>query len=149
MVDELLRRDILEEDTVRALVRPSVDETLRAGGLALLAAAAAADAPDVAAWRRVGGAVAIAFAFARLAAIAAATDDFFATGAFTSVDVLAPGGAPGLAFSSCFRATLSKLSMMAAAFVGHSRSNIQNDRRDFSFTTGFGSVKPLRRILSR
>lgn len=68
----------------------SCGEEIRRGGLwATLdtdPAACAAEAPDVAAWRSVGGAIAIAFAFARLAAIAAATELFFVPGVIGADD---------------------------------------------------------------
>ena len=106
---EMLRLNTEDEDVDILPVeeRPIVC----AGEEALLAAVA----PDVAACRKVGGAVAMAFALARLAAIAAATEDFFA-GVFASASI-GTGRAPGfgLAFSSCFLPTASKLSIMINA----------------------------------
>lgn len=106
---EMLRLNTVDEDVdiLPFEERPIVC----AGDEALLAAVA----PDVAACRRVGGAVAMTFALARLAAIAAATEVFFA-GVFASVST-AEGRAPGsgFAFSSCFLPAASKLSIMINA----------------------------------
>ena len=77
-----------EGDTVRCL---------KEGDVALCDA-------EVAWCRRVGGAVAMAFALARLAAIAAATLVFFVVFGLTAgVKAVAASGS-GQTFSSCFRA---------------------------------------------
>lgn len=66
---------------------------------------------EVAWWRKVGGAVAMALAFARLAAMAAATLDFFvAFGVVGGAATCRPGF--GQALSSCFRAGPSRDSNM-------------------------------------
>lgn len=68
---------------------------------------------EVAWCRSVGGAVAIAFALARLAAIAAATLDFFAGfGVVGGMEEASSG--LGQTFSTSFRAISGKLSSMAA-----------------------------------
>lgn len=107
------------------LVKTELDMSLLpAGGDDDLPAAAdaeaAADAPDVAACRNVGGAVASILAFARLAAIAAATDDFFAAGVVIGVIPLVPGR--GLAFASCFLAVSSSSAISLAACGGQTSS---------------------------
>lgn len=68
-------------------------------------------AVEVAWCRNVGGSIAIAFAFARLAAITAATLLFFVGGA----ESVEPGNKLGLghAFSSCLRAVGSKPAIIA------------------------------------
>lgn len=81
-----------------------------------LVVSATADAPDVAACRRVGGAVARIFALARLAAIAAATEDFFAAGVEAILVIVAPGR--GLAFASCFLAASSNAAITLAPCEG-------------------------------
>jgi len=79
-------------------------------------------AVEVAWCRSVGGSVAIAFAFARLAAIAAATLLFF--GDVESVD---PGNrfGSGHALSSCLRAVVSKPAMIAVPLSFHTAFNNQ------------------------
>lgn len=98
---------------------------------------------DVAWCRRDGGEVAMAFAFALLAAIAAATLLFLdaalgGTGVATS-----SGTASGLgqAFSSCFRDEESRVAIKAAPRSGQSSWNCQKTRRVVSRTATLGSPK--------
>ena len=86
-----------------------------------------------------GGAFAIALAFARLAAMAAATLLFFGcTGAAT--DRVASREGSGHAFSTALRAWLSKASRMTAPLSGHTDSNDQKAMRAFSRQDGFASL---------
>ena len=79
-------------------------------------------AVEVAWCRSVGGSTAIAFAFARLAAIAAATLFFFG-----DVKSVGPDNKPGSghAFSSCLRAVVSNPAMIAAPLSFHTAFNNQ------------------------
>lgn len=100
------------------------------------AAFEAAEAPDVAACRKVGGAVARTFALALLAAIAAATDDFFGAGVATAAaGAEAPGF--GLTFCSSFFAGPSRVLMINSAFAGQISWNIQKTIRACTRTPGF------------
>jgi len=74
-------------------------------------------AADVAWCRNVGGSIAIAFAFARLAAITAATLLFFVGGA----ESVGPENKlrSGHTFSSCFRAAGSRPAIIAAPLSFH------------------------------
>jgi hypothetical protein len=80
-------------------------------------------AVEVAWCRNEGGSVAINFAFARLAAIAAATLLFFAvdTESVDSDNTLESGHA----FSSCFRAAESSPAIIAAPLLCHTPFNTQ------------------------
>lgn len=92
---------------------------------------------DVAWCLRVGGAFAIAFAFARLAAIAAATLLFFKLGVVGGRSTTTLGS--GHAFSNCFRAVASNPSMITVALSCHTLSKTQNVPRALSRTVGLGS----------
>jgi len=61
----------------------------------------------------------MAFALARLAAIAAATEGFFLLGAGVSGGGMTLAAGFGFALSSCFLAVASKASAMASAAIGH------------------------------
>ena len=104
--------------------------------------------PDVAWWRREGGAVAIALAFARLAAMAAATLVFFDA---TGVEGGSMGCAVGLghAFSSCFLATASRPSKMARPRSCQMPSKTQNKTRADSLEAGFASARAFFKNFSR
>lgn len=78
----------------------------------------AAEAPDVAACRSVGGAVALAFAFALVAAIIAEVDGFFGTGV-DIVELRATLAPAGFAFSSCFDPVESSVIEICWACAGH------------------------------
>lgn len=94
---------------------------------------------------KVGGAVAIALALARLAAIAAATLGFFLTSSTGVIGVQAPGF--GLAFSSCFLAEASSCSASTKAFAGQTGSKVQKHVRATGRTPGLGSESVLWRDL--
>ena len=81
-------------------------------------------AVEVAWCRNVGGSWAIAFAFARLAAITAATLLFFVVGEAGSVE---PGNklGSGHAFSSCFRAVASSPAIIAVPLSFQTAFNSQ------------------------
>lgn len=98
---------------------------------------------------KVGGAVAIAFAFARLAAIAAATLLFLGTGVLELVDVFVMSSGSGHAFSSCLRAVLSRLFIMTVLLSRHTLSNAQKAARATSLVPGLGSARPFLRHFSR
>jgi hypothetical protein len=89
----------------------------------------------------VGGAVAIALALARLAAIAAATLGFFLTSSTGVMGVQASGF--GFAFSSCFLAVASSCSAIASALAGQTGSKVQKQVRASGRTPGFGSESVL------
>jgi hypothetical protein len=105
----------------------------------LLACEAMVEACAVAACRRVGGAAAICLAFARLAAIAAATLDFF-------VSTIADAGGvkgerpEGAALSSCLRAVASSVLAIASARSLHTASNAQNKALALSRRPAFWSA---------
>ena len=92
---------------------------------------------DVAWCLRVGGAVAIALALARLAAIAAATLLFFKLGVVGGRSVTTFGS--GHTFSNCFRAVASNASIITVALSCHTLSKTQNVPRALSRTAGLGS----------
>ena len=79
-------------------------------------------AVEVAWCRSVGGSIAIAFAFARLAAITAATLLFFDCTESVDPDSKLRSGH---AFSSCLRAVVSKLAMIAVPLSFHTAFNNQ------------------------
>lgn len=81
-------------------------------------------AADVAWCRNVGGSIAIAFAFARLAAITAATLLFFVVGGAESVEPENKLGS-GHTFSSCFRAAGSRPAIIAVPLSFHTAFNNQ------------------------
>jgi hypothetical protein len=84
--------------------------------------------------------VAIALAFARLAAMAAATLDFLF--GFGVLGKAAVGGLGfGHAFSSCFRAVASKVSIIAWPRSCQMSSKSQNNNRADSLTAGLESAK--------
>ena len=84
--------------------------------------------------------MAIALAFARLAAIAAATLDFlFGFGVLGKVAAGRLGF--GHAFSSCFRAVGSKVSIIASPRSCQICSKSQNNNRADSLTAGLESAK--------
>lgn len=95
---------------------------------------------DVAWWRSEGGAVAMAFALARLAAIAAATLFFLL---FLGVEGVKFANSPGLGhtFSTCLRAIGSKVSRIAKPLSGQTPSKTQNSSRADSRTGGLVSLK--------
>lgn len=94
-------------------------------------------AEEVAACRRVGGAVAIALAFALVAAIAARTLLFFATGVEGAVDL----GPPGAADSNSFRAVPSRPAIMTAPLSLQIPSYTQNAALAVSRTEGLVSTR--------
>jgi hypothetical protein len=96
---------------------------------------------DVAWCLSVGGAVAIAFAFARLAAIAAATLLFLPVLAVAAVGKVVAASGLGQAFSSCLRATESRDSRMTMPRSCHISSNTQKHTRELSLTAGLGSAR--------
>jgi hypothetical protein len=102
---------------------------------------------DVAWWRSEGGAVAIAFALARLAAIAEATLFFLV---FLGVEggKLANSSGLGHTFSTCLRARGSKVSKIAKPLSGQTSSKTQNSNRAVSRTGGLVSLKALFRDFS-
>jgi hypothetical protein len=106
-------------------------------------------AADVAWWRSVGGAVAIALALARLAAIAAAMLLFFVAGVGAPVDIDACPPGFGLAFSIALRFVASCASRIACARSGQSASNAQKATRPPWRALGFESASALRSVLSR
>ena len=96
---------------------------------------------DEVAWcRSEGGAAAIAFAFALLAAMAAAMLDFFGACVAGASDPPTTEGS-GQAFSSCFFAVPSRLFKITMALSGHTEWNVQNMTRLFSRTAGLGSAR--------
>jgi hypothetical protein len=103
---------------------------------------------DVAWCLSVGGAVAITFAFARLAAIAAATLLFLLVLAVT-VGKRAAFSGFGHVFSSCLRATESRVSKMALPRSCHTSSKTQKHSRVDSLTAGLGSTKDFFNDLSK
>lgn len=111
-----------------------------------LARAACED--DVAWWRRVGGDSAMAFAFARLAAIAAAMLVFLVAFGVTGGMIAAAASGLGHAFSSCFRATASKVPKITSPLSCQMASKIQKHLRAFSRTAGFASPNALLRHFS-
>lgn len=94
----------------------------------------------VAWWRRDGGAAAFALAFARVAAIAAATLLFLTLGV-SVVETAARLPGLGHALSSCFLATESKACRMSAPLSDQMPSKTQNIFRASSRTLGFGSPR--------
>ena len=95
---------------------------------------------DVAWWRSEGGAVAMAFALARLAAIAAATLFFLLFLGVVGGKLANPSGL-GHTFSTCFRAIESKVSRIAKPLSGQTSSKTQNNNRADSRTGGLVSLK--------
>lgn len=94
----------------------------------------------VAWWRRDGGAAAFALAFARVAAIAAATLLFLALGV-SAVERAVRLLGLGHALSSCFRAVGSNACRITAPLSGQMASKTQNIFRASSRTLGFGSPR--------
>jgi hypothetical protein len=104
---------------------------------------------DEVAWcRSDGGAAAIAFAFARLAAIAAAILDFLGACVALLFEPPAKEGS-GQAFSSCFFAVPSRLFRITMALSGHIEWNVQNMIRLFSLTAGLESASAFFTDFSR
>lgn len=95
---------------------------------------------DVAWCRSVGGAVAIAFAFALLAAIAAAILVFFVFFGVVGGSTVSITSGFGQDFSSCFRATESRDARIASPRSRHTSSKTQKHTRALSRTAGFGSA---------
>lgn len=87
-----------------------------------------------------------ALAFARLAAIAAATLLFFAAGVIGAMMTFAPFGH---AFSNCFLAVLSNETMMIAPLSFQIPSKTQKAAREASRTAGLLSARPLLMDFSR
>jgi len=92
--------------------------------------------------------VAIALAFARLAAMAAATLLFFVWGVATT-GIVAKTSGLGQTFSTCFLATLSRVSSIALPRSGQMASKTQKTLRAVSRTPAFGSARAFLRHLSR
>ena len=90
----------------------------------------------------------MALALARLAAMAAATLDFFTWGVAATVGSPARSSGLGHAFSSCLRELASRDSSNARPRSRHTSSNTQNAWRAVSFTAGFGSLRPFLRHFS-
>ena len=83
----------------------------------------------------------MALAFARLAAMAAATLDFFTCGVATAGATSARSCGSGHALSSCLRDIASSDSNSARPRSRHTPSNTQNVCRAVSLTAGFGSLR--------
>lgn len=97
---------------------------------------------------RLGGAVAIAFALARLAAIAAATLLFFAFGGEPALGMAASASGFGHAFSNCLRDAESRDCRIAEPRSGQIPWNNQNNCRALSRTPAFASPSAFLTIFS-
>jgi hypothetical protein len=89
----------------------------------------------------VGGDVAIALAFARLAAIAAATLLFLLFFGVTGDETIVAASRSGQTFSSCLRATGSKDSRIALPRSRQTSSKTQKHKRALSLTPTLASAK--------
>lgn len=111
---------------------------------------AGATCDEAVAWcRRVGGAVAIALAFARLAAIAAATLLFLAGFGVEGTKTAAASSGFGHAFSNCFRATESRPPSSVTPRSRQMPSKTQKQMRAFSRTAGLGSASAFFKDFSK
>lgn len=89
----------------------------------------------------------MALAFARLAAIAAATLFFFVFFGVVGGNADINSGL-GQTFSTCLRASESSVSRIARPRSGQTSSKTQNNMRAFSLTAGFGSPNAFLRDFS-
>lgn len=122
----------------------------KGGDVALIAACACEVL--VALWIKLGGAVAIARAFARLAAIAAATLLFFGAACDepdASTDIRAAASGSGHAFSRFLRLGVSRALRINFARSDHTLSKVQKAPRAASRTPMLGSWRAFFTIWSR